>query len=508
MAYPTAGYFLGFDTQSAHEYLSLTGTAAVQTTTKKTGSAALQVNPVTTAVGYIRVQGIAATGVLGDLSLPTSYAGFWFRAGTLPSTGSEEIARIDIGGIATAKLTVRVTSTGLLEVYASNGTTLLATGAVALAVNTWYFIVIETGTGTNAPFAVTRYSEAEAILEVISGTGNLATSSAGSMRLGKGTNRTGETVNFYYDSPYLLDQNIGPAYCSLMAVQPEDGAYNSWDAAGTGAPVVHPSTGANLGEIPWVDAAGDGEYNQTSTSGAAATYAAATAAAAGITGLGIAGLKVMAFVKDAGGVTALQVRLRSGTTDLDTTSSDPGNAAYVNRQLVAFTDPATLLPWVKAAIDDIEIGVEANAAAEHRITALTAMALWTTGSLSTPNSPNLVGDITNMDEYRAAQMGGLKAIGREAVPTITSAALLFPAVPKDTVMVELTVRAGTITILWGATDGLGGVTAPTSSIGNDYVTGTYRFAITQAQAKKVKAISASGTGYITYWGMNEAEARH
>lgn len=92
---------------------------------------------------------------------------------------------------------------------------------------------------------------------------------------------------------------------------------------------------------------------------------------------------------------------------------------------------------------------------------------------------------------------GFKQIGKEAISTLTSSALLFPNVPKNTSFAQLTVRTQGITVAYDGTD-------PTASgVGIDYPPGTYEFDMDYEQLKTIRAIqqAASATCYVVYFGI-------
>ena len=88
----------------------------------------------------------------------------------------------------------------------------------------------------------------------------------------------------------------------------------------------------------------------------------------------------------------------------------------------------------------------------------------------------------------------LKPLSSEPIPSMTSSTKIFANAPALTVKVQITVRNGTMTLTY---DG----TTPTSTVGHDFVTGTYDFNFDAPNLIAIKAISSSATGYITYFGQ-------
>jgi hypothetical protein len=93
--------------------------------------------------------------------------------------------------------------------------------------------------------------------------------------------------------------------------------------------------------------------------------------------------------------------------------------------------------------------------------------------------------------YKWEQVGG------EAMPSLASAALLFPNPPDDARFAILTIRTNGITVQFDGSD-------PTASdVGTDYAPGTYEFDFSLDKLKIIKAIqqAATATGYIAYMGL-------
>lgn len=364
---PTLIYFNGFESGDSAGLQALTGTASVQGTVKRLGDYALRVNPTTNGTGSIRAFGLNANGTTAGFDLATAVVGFAFRVATLPAASSEEIARVDTTG-GTQKATIRITSAGLLAIYAADGTTLIATSSSALVVNTWYYIEWTLGTGVSSAYTVKVNGTT-----FLNGTSDFGVTNSGGIRLGKVTDRNSQTVDFYYDDIYVADSSLGQPYVARMDGN-SDGNYTAWTSS---SGLLSPSKYSDAIQGPHDS---DTTYLSTSTSGNAFTMALESAAQAGIVGT-VHGVMALAIVRDEGGASSFQVRIRSGSTDSDTTANDPGSS-YVTRQKLASVDPATSAAWQLPALDSLEVGVVAGANVAHRCTALYAMVLYAPGDES------------------------------------------------------------------------------------------------------------------------------
>ncbi len=105
-----------------------------------------------------------------------------------------------------------------------------------------------------------------------------------------------------------------------------------------------------------------------------------------------------------------------------------------------------------------------------------------------------------MADTHTAASGGFEFLYSEPLPSLSSAANLFPNAPLNTRVILLTLRSFGITVRFD------GSTPTAGANGHDYpvsTTGPYEFTINQGQAKTAKAIQNGGaaTGWITYLGV-------
>jgi len=114
----------GFEAQqAATDGGTLNGTAAYDTTTKRTGAASIRCNPASGVAGYYSPASAAVTGM---------FVHFGLYVVTFPS-----LDRV-IAGASSSWLTVRLRSDGKLSVF--NGASLVGTSSTALSAGQWYWI--------------------------------------------------------------------------------------------------------------------------------------------------------------------------------------------------------------------------------------------------------------------------------------------------------------------------------------------------------------------------------
>ena len=353
--------FAGVETRSLSEFTT-SGTVSAVTTPVRTGTHALRANPTTTAAGYgqlgtLNVFGLQVTDV--DAGAVT-YLAFYFQYATKPAANSEEIAAF-YDTVAALKLAVRIDSAGNLMAFAADGTTQLgSTGATTLSANTWYLIEASAATGASAAWEIKIDGTSE-----ISGTGSLGTRDAASVRVGKVTNRNGNTVDFFYDD-IRWDGAAFPGAGQITRMDMDgDGAYVTWTVgAGAGADWT------NVDDLNSAAHDDDTTYLlSTLTDGNASTASLVTGAAAGITGT-VKSVMNSGFFKRDGANAGMTIRLRSGSTDNDTASIYVPTTAYVLLRKLYNTDPATAAAWVLSALDSVEVGaVEKDTGTRSRWTA-------------------------------------------------------------------------------------------------------------------------------------------
>lgn len=344
--------FCGFETGDNAEAQSATGTNSFSTTTVRTGTYSLRINPVTSANGNLRFAAMGANGTattsFGTASL---YSRFYFRIATAPASADEEFyVVLDTGG--SEKATFRINSSRQIVAYNNSGT-LVATGTTALSLNTWYRIEILTSTGAGSQAYEVKIDG----VSELSGTMNMLTNNHGSVRVGKGTNRNSQTVDFFFDDCCWSDSGYpGAGQCDRLA--PDSNGATMQFSAGTNA-----SNYLEVDEIPTdtdtTYVASSGSANQTALFGYGAMASASS----------INSVKAWARARSVAGASSTKLRIVSGASNTETTAAD-WTTSYVQKFKLANTDPNTGSAWAQSAVSAIEAGViEANAIVNRFTTA-------------------------------------------------------------------------------------------------------------------------------------------
>lgn len=345
----------GFESGASGEVQTVGGTASIGTGTVRTGTYSLRCNPTTTATGYINIGKASAAGILGNFADVTLYTGFAFRAATLPAANSEPVYT-NYGSLADLKAELRITSGGLLAHYNAAGT-LVATGSNALSAGTWYYIeYMATNSATGAYEAkINGVSE-------FSGTSNNGTGNTVFTAHGKGTNRNGQTVDFFYDDIYVSNTGFKGSQYHIPEVRillPNGAGASAGWTNGTG------TTFAEADEVPPESDGADATYIQTTASDDTYhTFAVESTATKSVTGDvdGLAGY-VWAKTLSTSGTNLVAPRIRNAGSNTDATQAEM-TTGYRGHHVMAETDPATGTAWTLSGIDTAEIGMMCAAIAQ------------------------------------------------------------------------------------------------------------------------------------------------
>jgi hypothetical protein len=364
----------GFETGDASElggsgssFATLQGTASIQATIKRTGSYALRANPTTTATGFADLGRWTADATLSAVWIPdhllitTCFYRFYFRADTLPASNSEELCSV-YDSSSSLKLAVRINSSGQLMAFDSTGTAQTgSTGSTVLSLAALYMIELKVGTGGAAVWEVKINGTSE-----ISGTGNLSSNGNSWLRLGKGTNRNGQSVDFYYDD-VSIDDAAYPGPGEIKAANPSgDGAYTAWTGTYQAVDDLLSQAGND----------GDTTVLTTSANTAAETVALEDCATLGISGAVNAVKALVVIRKVSGTQTQVRFRLRSGSTDHTTANVQDTNllTTYKAFARVFAVDPTDSGAWTTAKVDGLQVGM-VHAQSQARVLNTTLIAL-------------------------------------------------------------------------------------------------------------------------------------
>lgn len=345
----------GYEQGDSGACQSVSGTVSMSTTTVRTGTYSFRVNPTTTGTGNCRISAISTAGVgttaFGVATLYRDYGFYWH---TKPASGDEEVLVVlDTGG--TAKAYLRLDSAGKLVVY-DNTPTSICTITNALSADTWYTLQFKTSTGAGSQSYDLQINHAAS---GCSGTMAQGATNHGSDRLGKGTNRNGQTIDVFYDD-YLADDAAFAT--SDHQIKPmlvaANGSTESWVAGDAACLANNTNCYLSVDEIP---TDGDTSYVQNATSGAALFTFNGTTTAGISLGTTIAIKAWTNFKEQVDGSAATVVRVRSNATNSDSASNNVGTS-YVNRYRLLAADPNTSAAWGASGLNAVEIGVNEGTA--------------------------------------------------------------------------------------------------------------------------------------------------
>lgn len=337
------------------EFDAVGGTNAMVTSPIWTNSTySFRCNPATTATGFAQISAFAATGLDAVFSTTNTYVSLYFRYATAPSVSDEPI--LQVRQSTNTKFEVRIDSAGKLYGY-NSALTLVKSGTTALTANTWYRLDLSVGSSAT----VGAYELKINGVSEWSGTTNTLLANATNVRIGKHTNRNGNTVDFYY-GPVVVDDAAfvsEPNFYVATLMPNANGSTMNWTSGTAPSDYTQvnerpPSntnyvknSGASAGQVALFKVQPRSTYNIDSN----ASYIA-------LKGRIRAG-------EDVAATSAQLIRVRSGSTNSDSSTRD-ATATLVSVSRLLTTDPATGAAWTGSAIDAVEVGaVENNAVADR-----------------------------------------------------------------------------------------------------------------------------------------------
>lgn len=337
--------FTGFETGDTAE-IDLDGSAgtySVQGVTKRTGAYALRSNPVGAATGYAALTFYSTTdGSMNSATYTSLFVRAYFYAGTLPAAGSEPFMSV-VNAANGARGELRISSTGIITAYDST-LTLVGTGTTTLSTGIWYRIdeYIDSNLG--------RIEVRVNGVQELQGLATLGANEFTFVHLGKRANRSGQSVDFYYDDIMIRDDYYPPDGQSVVMIPDSDGYASTWTV---GAGPVN-----KWDCVDEIINDGDTSY-LLSTKVLDNIYSAAlqSAAGAGISGR-VNAVKALAFVKrDGASNGAVRINFRSGAVNRQTSANTGTGAAYTFPGETFEIDPNGSIAWSVSALDSIEVGV-------------------------------------------------------------------------------------------------------------------------------------------------------
>lgn len=349
--------FTGAELGAALEAAVAGSNATIDSTVKRTGGYSYKFAPTAGQTSNITLQKMGADGVGTTFNQASLYATIYLYVETAPAS-ARAIAIIRASG-ANYQVEVDLDSGPALTLFYYNNLgvkTAIGSASSNLSLNTWYRITLiatalATGGSSTAELKLNGTSVASATALTILGT----PANCNVILLGAPVDTVACTV---YMDDICVDSAADPGAGQIFRMDADgNGNYTAWTGAYT-----------DVDEVPHDS---DTTYITSATSGDAETVTLESGAAAGLVGTPLS-IKSCGVVRDEGGVSAIQIRLRSASTDDDTTSAQIGAAYSATNALYKIynTDPATGLAWVASALDSLEVGVDNAASVAVRCTAL------------------------------------------------------------------------------------------------------------------------------------------
>ena len=352
-------HFDGFEVQADADdegrWYGLPGTApSVETTITSYGRAAARWN-LAAGAGSLRIYSERDTeGQWVDDDTPEEdvWMSFHLYITTLPGAGQfYYLCRCGDASV-NPRTALRINgTTGFLEVY-SDGSATWEAGSVALSAGVWYVVSFKNFSGV-APQGIVRNRDTGATVDSKTHS-NAGGSQARYIEIGPYTTSTGNCVfdNWVVESHATaanIDDpvnDLGTRYACGLLLPTVAGSYDAW----TG-------TFADVDDTPHDDDATRraGTAAQAFTQGLASTSTLAAQVAM------VKATMHFAFLKASAAGKSCALRLRSGATDVDTLAvADIASGAYVCKQMLRTTDPATSSAWTVSGVDSAEVGALSN----------------------------------------------------------------------------------------------------------------------------------------------------
>ena len=348
------------------EAQSISGNLTVVSAADMFSDYAIRANPTTTGLANFRVATTSATGVnTTSFNTANLYMGFYFKVVTAPTSGDEEVfVVLDTGG--TAKASGRMNPSRQLVIYNTGGS-VAATGTTALTVGQVYWVEYRGSSGSAAAAYEVRIDS----VSELSGTMTQTNNNHGSVRLGKATNNNNNAYDFRYSNWVGSDTAyVGPI--STKGVFPDANGSTQQFTGGTNA-----SGYLEVDDIP-----ADDDTTYVASTGAANNVALFRCASMPSSS-SVKAVKGWARAKTPSGTSSTKLRVRSGSTNSDSTGSALGSS-YVNRFRLLENDPNTGSPWLEADVNAAEVGVQEANAVVTRLTTCCLHVAYVPGSPPAP----------------------------------------------------------------------------------------------------------------------------
>lgn len=353
-------YLTGFESgdlgEIAGSSVSSGGSISAQSTTKRSGSYALQLTSTTTGIAF------AALNFNSDGSGPGPYIRFYFQFAALPASGREVFYMQLITGGSSDGRGLALNSAGHIALVANNsGFTEIATGTTVLAPNTWYEIGFSYVTGTYNAY----------INGNLEFTGTTLSGTYFQTYIGKSFNTSNTAVTYYFDDICISDSAIpGPGQVAVLLPNGAGNYSQFKNQTQTGNGLF-----SAVNDLP-NDGATSFIITPTSAGTTKSTFTINSLAGSNT----INGVKVMAY-GEAGTFPATspvcQPMIRTSATD----SIDPITTINITSQALyksvfyVFPTDGTGTGWTNTALNATEIGIQRPSSNNQQlnITAIYAM---------------------------------------------------------------------------------------------------------------------------------------
>jgi hypothetical protein len=180
---------------------------------------------------------------------------------------------------------------------------------------------------------------------------------------------SGTPPDIYYDDLWLDDAAFADNDGGVTIMRPNGaGNYTAWTGAYTA-----------VDELPH-----DGTATEITCSSTAAFTCAMESAATAAVGGTIKAVQAVLYVRQTAGAPQLKTRIRSGTTDSDTTAgwglyhTPPSTYTQPSCHKLRETDPNTSAAWTTGGLDAMEVGVSQTVASTSAAASAMAAEIWST----------------------------------------------------------------------------------------------------------------------------------
>lgn len=328
------------------------GTFSIQNTIARASGYALQINPTTSALGWMLMHAQLGNAwfTARNFDIATAFFRFYFYIVTKPTVGYEQIANM--------KKTMQVFALGInnlgqIVVEDSSGN-LVAQGTKILQAGQWYRIEGRYRSGTPSVLDVFVDGASE-----VSATCKSTSALFGQLYLGKLLNRNSNSIEVYYDDCVIDDSDFCGAGNVERAIVGGNGTLTQWNA------------GTNLSDYLEIDEyTPDGDTTYIKCPNTVNSRSVFPLQAISNT-KPIKGITIWAKARSDASSSFPMPIIKSGGTVFTDTGLDNVNTTYRWFTRCRAIDPFDNLGWTRQKLNSLEIGVEVLTAIATRATVVT-----------------------------------------------------------------------------------------------------------------------------------------